>query len=212
MTAAQDNQLPSQLLARLAAQGNPRAFERGEVVFEEGEKSDYFYILLSGELKVFARGDRGRELVYNLIRPGDFFGELFLDGGPRSASVKATCASQCILVGPAEFRDFLRDYPEFAELLMLKLIARVRHATGQLRNLALKDVYQRVVALLNDLAVEEDGVRALDKGVTQQEIAGRIGASREMVNHIFRELTRGGFLVRDECRRMVVAKELPKQW
>jgi CRP/FNR family cyclic AMP-dependent transcriptional regulator len=117
-----------------------------------------------------------------------------------------------MVVGPAEFREFMRSFPEFAELLMLKLIARVRHATGQLRNLAMKDVYQRVVALLNDLAVDEDGVRVLDRGFTQQEIAGRIGASREMVNHIFRELTRGGFLVRDCERRMVLAKELPKQW
>jgi CRP/FNR family cyclic AMP-dependent transcriptional regulator len=114
MAATQEDLLPQELLSQLAARGNPRAYERGEVLFEEGERSESFYILLAGELKVFTRGDNGRELVYNLLRPGEFFGELFLDGGPRSASVKATCPSQCVVVGPGEFREFLRSHPEFA--------------------------------------------------------------------------------------------------
>lgn len=212
MASQHDDTIPDELIAKLAARGVPRKYERGETVFEEGERSDAFYILRAGELKVFTRGDKGRELVYNLLGPGDFFGELFLDGGPRSASVRATCASECVLVGRAEFREFMRSHPEFAEFLVLKLIGRVRHATGQLRNIALKDVYERVVVLLDQLAVEKGGVRGIDKSVTQQEIADRIGASREMVNHIFRELTRGGFLTRDGERRMVVARELPRHW
>jgi CRP/FNR family cyclic AMP-dependent transcriptional regulator len=117
-----------------------------------------------------------------------------------------------VVVGPDEFRSFLRGYPEFAECLVLKLISRVRHATQQLRDLAMKDVYQRATALLNDLAVDEGDVRAIDKAITQQEIADRIGATREMVNHVIRELVRGGFLIRDRDRRMVLAKELPKHW
>jgi CRP/FNR family cyclic AMP-dependent transcriptional regulator len=95
---------------------------------------------------------------------------------------------------------------------VLKLIARVRHATEQLRNIAMKDVYERVVALLDGLAVDCGGARAIEKGVTQQEIADRIGASREMVNQVFRELTRGGFLVRDGERRLVLPRELPPHW
>ena len=212
MASSQNDPTAHELIARLASRGVARTYGRGEIVFEEGERSDAFYILRAGELKVFTRGDKGRELVYNVLGPGDFFGEQFLDGGPRSASVRATCASECVVVGPAEFREFMRSHPEFAEFLVLKLIARVWHATGQLRNIALKDVYERVVALLDRLAVDEGGVRAIDKGVTQQEIADRIGASREMVNHIFRELTRGGFLKRDGERRMVVARELPRHW
>ncbi len=212
MIAKQDDQLSDRLLAQLATRGNPRTYQRGELLFEEGEQSDSLYILLSGELKVFTRGDNGRELVYNLLRPGELFGELFLDGGPRSASVKATCASECMVVGPVEFGEFMRSYPEFAECLVLKLIARVRHVTEQLRSMATKDAYERVAALLNELAVDEGGARVIDKGITQQEIADRVGATREMVNHVIRELERGGFVVRDRDRRMVLAKELPKHW
>jgi CRP/FNR family cyclic AMP-dependent transcriptional regulator len=212
MIARQQDQLSKELLSQLSLRGQLRTFARGELLIQEGEQSDSLFILVAGELKVFTQGENGRELVYNVLRPGEFFGELFLDGGPRSASVKAVCTSMCVIVGPDEFRSFLGGYPEFAECLVLKLISRVRHATEQLRAMAMKDVYQRAVALLNDLAVADGDVRAIDKSITQQEIADRIGATREMVNHVIRELVRGGFLVRDRDRRMVLAKELPKHW
>ena len=205
-----EHQLSDGLLAQLARRGDLRTFARGEVLIREGENSDSLFILIAGELKVYTRGDKERELVYNVLRPGEFFGEMFLDGGPRSASVRAVCTSICVVVGPDEFRRFLREYPEFAETLVLKLIARVRHATEQLRSVALQDVYERTSALLNELAVDEGNVRSIGPAVTQQEIADRIGATREMVNHVIRELIRGGFLVREGDRRMVLAKKLPK--
>jgi CRP/FNR family transcriptional regulator, cyclic AMP receptor protein len=209
---AQQDQLSKELLSELSLRGQLRTYGRGELLIREGEQSDSLYILVTGELKVFTQDDSGRELVYNVMGPGEFFGELFLDGGTRSASVKAVRTSICVVVGPTEFRAFLGGYPEFAECLVLKLISRVRHATEQLRAMAMKDVYERATALLNELAVEDGDVRAIDKSITQQEIANRIGATREMVNHIIRELVRGGFLVRDEERRMILAKELPKHW
>ena len=98
----------------------------------------------------------------------------------------------------------MSKYPEFAESLVLKLISRVRHATEQLRSVALKDVYGRVVTLLHELAIDEDGVLALDRSVTQQEIADRVGASREMVNQIFRDLVRGGYIEKGKERRMTL--------
>jgi CRP/FNR family cyclic AMP-dependent transcriptional regulator len=207
-----NDQLSNDLLVQLSARGNQRSYCRGEVLIEEGGEADALYILLDGELKVYTRGENGRELVYNVLHPGEFFGELFLDGGVRSASVKAVSDSTCVVVGREQFRDFMLQYPEFAEQLVLKLIARVRHVTEQLRSVATKDVYGRMKALMNELAFEEDGVRVLDKSVTQQEIADRIGATREMVNHVLRELSRGGFIERDAQKRIVLARELPPHW
>jgi CRP/FNR family cyclic AMP-dependent transcriptional regulator len=204
--------LSEDLLSILSMRGDIRTFARGKLIIEEGEQSDSLYILVSGELKVFTRDRRGRELVYNVLRSGEIFGELFLDGGPRSASVKAVCTSMCAVIAPEKFREFMRSYPEFAEYLVLKLISRVRHATGQVKSLALNGVYERAVALLNELAVEEGSVRTIGHAVTQQEIADRIGATREMVNHILRDLIRGGFVLRDRERRLVLAKALPKRW
>jgi CRP/FNR family cyclic AMP-dependent transcriptional regulator len=109
-------------------------------------------------------------------------------------------------------RTFLRNYPEFAEFLVQKLIARVRHVTEQLRDLAMKNVYERATSLLSELAVDDGHGRTIDKSITQQEIANRIGATREMVNHIIRDLVRGGFMLRDGERGMVLLKDLPKHW
>ena len=212
MIARQQDQLPEDLLAQLTLRGDIRTFQRGETVCQEGEKSDLLYILVAGELKVFTLGENDRELVYNLLRPGELFGELILDGGPRTASVKAVCTSMCVVLSSDTLRSFLRNYPEFAEFLVQKLIARVRHATEQLRDMAMKDVYQRATSLLNELAVDTADGRAIDKAITQQEIANRIGATREMVNHIIRDLVRGGFLVRDGERGMILVKDLPKHW
>lgn len=207
-----DNQPPLSdgLLSALSARGNVHTFARGDVLITEGEVSDGIFILLAGELKVFTRDRRGRELVYNVMRPGEFFGEMFLDGGARSASVKAVSTSLCAVVGPEQFRGFLQDYPEFAESLVHKLIARVRRATEQTRSLALHGVFERVVALLNELAEDNGGVRSIANGITQQDIADRIGATREMVNQVIRNLVRSGHLVRAEGRRLIIANPLPE--
>lgn len=212
MSSDTTTHLSQGLLQSLAQRGDVRAFARGDVLIREGELSDALYILVSGQLKVFTRDERGRELIYNILQPGEFFGEMFLDGEARSASVKAMDEAQCVVVGPTEFREFMEAYPEFAESLVLKLIARVRHATEQTRSLAFSGVYERTVDVLNRLALEEGSVRVIPMAITQQEIADRVGATREMVNHVLRDLARGGFMDRDDQRRMTLIKDLPKHW
>jgi CRP/FNR family cyclic AMP-dependent transcriptional regulator len=127
--------------------------------------------------------------------------------------VKAVVDSQCIVIDELAIRGFMKTYPEFAECLVYKLIARLRHATQLSKSLALHDVYERTVDLLNQVALNEPGdIRIVPSSMTQQEIADRVGATREMINHILRDLTRGGFLARDEKKRLVFTKMLPKRW
>ena len=204
--------LSQKLLISLADRGDVRRFPRGKQLITEGEVAGSLYILVSGELKVYTRDDSGRELIYNVMRPGEFFGEMFLDGEPRSASVKAISDALCVVVSEDKLRGFMQQYPEFAECLVIKLIERLRHATQQIRGLALEGVYERTILLLNELAVEEDGMRVIPPTLTQQEIADRVGASREMVNRIVGDLIRGGFLEKGQERRLIIVRELPKHW
>ncbi|MET0580669.1 MAG: Crp/Fnr family transcriptional regulator [Pseudoxanthomonas sp.] len=204
--------LSQELLSQLALCGDAKWFARNELLIEEGGVSDALYVLVTGQLKVFTQDSKGRELVYNILQPGEFFGELFLDGGPRSASVKAVCDSQCIVVDQTTIRGFMKTYPEFAERLVHALIARLRHATQLSKSLGLHGVYQRTVDLLNEIAFTEGDMRVVPTDMTQQEIADRVGATREMINHILRDLVRGGFLARDDKRRLVFSKMLPKRW
>jgi len=200
------------LLADLAGHGSVRRFARGEVLINEGDVSDALFILVSGQLKVFTSDEKGRELIYNILEPGEFFGEMFLDGGPRSASVKAIVDAQCVVIDQAKFRGFMAAYPEFAEQLVATLIGRLRHATQQIRGLALDGVYERMAVLLNKVGPDAQGERWLPKELTQQEIADRVGATREMINHLFRDLVRDGFLLKDEQKRTLLVKELPRHW
>jgi CRP/FNR family cyclic AMP-dependent transcriptional regulator len=206
------NALSRELLSQLALCGEARKYSRNELVIAEGDVSDALYILVSGQLKVYTRDSKGRELIYNILQPGEFFGELLLDGGLRSASVKAISDSQCVVIDHLEIRNFMKAYPEFAECLVYNLIARLRHATQLSKSLALNGVYERTVATLDQVAVSEGDIRVVPLAITQQEIANRVGATREMINHIVRVLMRGGFLTRDDKRRLVLTKALPMRW
>ena len=112
-----------ELLAELAERGDLRAYEKGDVLFSEGESDASLYLLVTGRLKVFTRDSRGRELIYNVMRPGEIFGELGLDGGPRSASVKALESTRCVVIGRKELRQFMRRNRRFTEHLVLTLIS-----------------------------------------------------------------------------------------
>lgn len=201
--------LPSEVVRVLAKRGTARKLAKGSLLIREGEVSEVVYILVSGQLKVFTRDRRGREHVFNVLGEGELLGEMFLDGGPRSASVAALTDAECIEIAGGEIRALLRECPDFAELLVMKLVSRLRHATIQTRSLALDGVYKRTVSVLNELALQDTQSHYIPASMTQQEIANRIGASREMVNHVIRDLIRDGFLTRDDEQRLIIAKELP---
>lgn len=188
-----------------------RRFSRGSTLIVEGAVSSTLFILLAGKLKVFSQDERGREVTFNWVMPGEVFGEMILDGGVRSASAKAMTEAECLEIRVDEIRDFIRQCPEFAEALIIKLAERLRNSTAQARSLALDNVFVRTVASINKLAKSDSQQHYLPASVTQQQIANEIGATREMVNHVFRKLTREGFLVRDAQVGLVIAKALSGQ-
>lgn len=201
--------LSPEIVLDLMGRGDVRRFSRGSMLIVEGAVSSSLFVLLSGKLTVFSRDDRGREVIYNQVGPGEIFGEMILDGGPRSASVRALTEVECLEVRVGEIREFMRHCPEFAESLICRLVERLRTSTAQSRSLALDSVLARTVASIDALAVHDGQCRYLPAGVTQQQVAARIGATREMVNQVFRRLMREGFLVRQPKVGLVIAKALP---
>lgn len=207
-----DPPLPTPVLAAASAVGGLRRLAAGDVLFHEGEASDTVYVLLSGSLKVYSRNQGGREVVYNVLSPGEMLGEMVLDGGPRSASVQALEASECLALEGDDVRGLLRRHPEFAEVLVLKLIARLRNATRTIRSMALEGVYERVAALLERSVVDVGGQRRVPRSLTQVEIARRVGAGREMVHHVLHSLIQGGYIHKDRSHQMTLLKPLPPRW
>jgi len=203
--------LTEEELRALSGEGVVKAFPKQAVVVNQGDETDSLYVILSGRVKVFLSDDAGKEVVLGTQGPGEYFGELVLDGGPRSASVMTLEPSRFAIVPKRKFREFLRAYPGFSVHLIEKLIRRTRALTDSVESLALMDVYGRVARLLLELAVEEDGRLVVNERLTQQEIANRVGASREMVSKIFKDLSNGGYIT-VEGRRITINKIPPRHW
>ncbi len=203
--------LHDDVLRHIAASGVVRAFPKNTVLIAEGDVGDSLYIILSGRVKVYASNAAGREVVLNFHGAGEYVGEMSLDGEPRSASVLTIEPTTCAIVNRAQFRDFLAQNPDFAQHLIQTLIRRCRSATENVKSLALSDVYGRLVRLLNALAVEHDGRHVVDERLTQQDIADRVGASRDMIGKLMKDLVGGGYLAVED-RRITILKRLPPGW
>jgi CRP/FNR family cyclic AMP-dependent transcriptional regulator len=200
------------LLREIARQGGVRSYPAHAIVINEGDSSDTLFIVLSGRVKVYSNNADGKEIVIATHGAGEYVGELALDGGVRSASVMTLEPTTCSLVSGANLREFVTAHPAFALHLIHKVIRSVRQATESVKSLALEDVYERVVRLLGELSDPvADGRRQVRERLTQQDIADRVGASREMVSRIFKDLTTGGYLD-VESARIVVVKKLPAAW
>ena len=211
MKASSVEALPEALLAEIARRAPTRTFLRNAIILTEGDDSDTLYVLLSGRAKVFVADDEGHELQLHQIGPGEYFGDVTLDGGPRSASVMALEPCRCAVVKRDELSRFMCEYPDFALHVTRKLAHRVRALTSGMRDLALMDVYGRVARLLLELAEEVDGRLVIEEKLTQKDIAQRVGASREMISRIFSDLTAGGYVRKDDGRLVIVRKP-PARW
>jgi CRP/FNR family cyclic AMP-dependent transcriptional regulator len=203
--------LTAQEIATLADAATVRTFARNAIVMTEGERSDSLYVVLSGRVKVYVSDEHGKDLVLNVQGPGEYFGELALDEGPRSASVMTLEPCKLAVIANDVLREFLTGHPEAAVQLVRGLIARVRRATESLKDLAQLDVYGRVAKLLLELAREADGRLVIDQRLTHQDIADRVSASREMVSRILKDLTTGGYLA-NEGGRIVIQRRPPRAW
>ncbi|HUR90087.1 MAG TPA: Crp/Fnr family transcriptional regulator [Ramlibacter sp.] len=199
-------------LRALSLRGVFRTYRKNTVIINEGEVGDSLFVLLQGRVKVYSTDADGREITYNIVEAGDYFAEMWLDGGPRSASVMTLEPSVCSVVSRAALRDHLADEPEFALELVSQVIRRARAATETARNMALLDVYGRVIATLEN----HEGPASADNPITitqitHQQIASRVGASREMVSRLLKDLEKGGYIELG-VKRITLKKKLPARW
>ncbi|RZU02945.1 Crp/Fnr family transcriptional regulator [Rivibacter subsaxonicus] len=199
-------------LRLLAERAELRRYRKGTLLIEEGDRGDTLYIILAGSLRAFAIGERDREITYGVYGPGEYIGEMSLDGGPRSASVIALEASVCAVVTQTTLLAFIAERPAFALELIAKLIRRARSATLSAKQLALNDVYGRLAALLNALSVAlPEGGRRVEERLTHRELASRLGCSREMVSRLMKDLETGGFVATDGAGLRLL-RALPARW
>ena len=200
--------LDTSALRALAPHGITRTFPRNAVVVNEGDTTDSLYVVIAGRVKAFAAEEDGKEMVLNIIGAGDYFGELVLDGEARSASIMTLEPCRLFVIPRGDIESLLDRNPAFARDLIGKLIGTVRRLTKKVLDLGLKDVYGRFARFIEENAIEQDGKRVVPERLTQQDIAARIGGSREVVSRILTELKAGGYISIDS-KRITVHRKLP---
>ena len=169
-------------------------------------------MVLEGEVKVFASDHQGKEVILNILGPGEYFGELaLLDDKPRSASVKTMVPTKVMVITKNNFKNCLATDPDMAYRLIKVLIGQVRALTSNVKSLALLDVYGRVARTLLDLAENVDDEMVIVQKLTHQDIADMVGASREMVSRILKDLVSGGYIT-IKNKRYTINEKLPPGW
>jgi CRP/FNR family transcriptional regulator, cyclic AMP receptor protein len=198
-------------LSQLMSCVQHRSYPRNAFILRAGEETDALYIILSGRVKVLIPDEEGHEVILSIMGPHDFFGEMgLLDDQTRSASVETLEPCEMLRMSRAGFTSTLKDNFELAMLIIRSLVKRLRDADRKIESLALIDVYGRVARLLLDLAKNIDGKWIVEHAPPKQEIARMIGASREMVSRVVKDLQRKG-LIRAEKRRIYVLDQQSMQ-
>lgn len=203
-------QLSDRELEVVRSVASERTHPKNAVVLTEGEIGDSLYMIQSGKVKVVIGDEEGRELILKILGPGDFFGEMsMIDKQPRSASVTTIEPATFLVLSNAAFERCVEQAPRIANMVMRILAQRVREADRKIGTLALMDVYGRVASTLLELAVYTNGKLVVGEKLSQQDLANMVGASREMVNRILKDLSERGFISIESKSITIINRELP---
>lgn len=179
-------------LNEIARLGRPVRFPKGRLIFQQGEHADGLYIIASGQVRVFYAGDDGAEATIALLSEGESLGELALiDGGPRSASALALSDTAAVAITHEDFTSWLQHRPEAKDALLTTLSERVRRTTEEMAELVLLDLAERLARRLLSLLETSEGSKIR---ITQAELGGRLGVTREAVNKQLRTLEQQGVI------------------
>ena len=187
--------LAEEQLRMLTTMVTRKSTPRSTTIMAGGDPTDSLYIVLSGRLKVMMSDSEGKEVILAILGPGEFFGEMgLIDDEPRSATVVTIEPCELLSIAKRDFKKCMAENFQMTEAVMRGLVRRLREADRKIGSLALLDVYGRVARLLLDMAETVDGEKVVTKRLPKQDIAKMIGASREMVSRVMKDLQMGGYI------------------
>ncbi len=193
----------------VAALGSRRTYRRGHVLFSAGDDGESLLVVLAGRVKVSARSSDGGELILDVVSAGRTLGELgVLDGGPRSAEAETLEPTEILSLSREVVQQLLIVHPELAVSLLTSVAARLRRLTDVTADLVFLDLPRRVAKLLVEQPCDVDGWREL--GLSQEQVAHRVGGTRQSVNSALRGFERRGWVVLSGTRVQVVGPDLAR--
>lgn len=187
--------LGNERLEKIAGFASLRRVARHAAVLQAGDHTDNIYLILTGMLKVQISDQEGREVILSMLGTGEMFGEMgVIDDHPRSATVVSTEPCDLVVIPKEDFKACLAENFEVSLYIIRNLVKRLRNADRKIESLALIDVNGRVARLLLEMAEIENGRKVVRRHITRQDIAKTIGASREMVSRVMRDLQLQGLI------------------
>ena len=184
-----------------------RQVQRHKAIVFAGAETDALYIIVSGSAKVQNRDKDGREVILSVLEAGECFGEMgLIDGTTRSADVVANETCELLVIAKADFMRVLSENVGLCLNIMKSLVLRLREANQKIEGLALMDVYGRVAKLLLEYSEKEDDIRVVRRKLTKMDMSKMVGASREMVSRVMKDLEQRGF-IRVEKGCIVINKD-----
>ncbi|MEO6566318.1 MAG: Crp/Fnr family transcriptional regulator [Casimicrobiaceae bacterium] len=202
--------LSRQQLQKASTLFTARSYPKGAIVATEGDRLELFNIVVAGRIQFFWHDDAGRQLRLGIDGPGGHYADVTLGGEPILMSVIALDELRVASIPITALRQLLLDHPQVGAALLLDVVARLRRLIQRTRTFTMEDVYGRVVRLLLEVPVEA-GARFATVRFTHAEIGYRVGATREMVGKVLRDLARGGYIEVSRGRITIVRKP-PGRW
>jgi CRP/FNR family cyclic AMP-dependent transcriptional regulator len=197
--------LEAEPLERIRSQAQLRRVHRGDVLFNEGDEADDLFIVVSGRIAIANRSPDGRESLLALMEAGDLFGEMPLfDEGGRSADARALTTSDVVNVPYQPIRTLYNEQPELLWNVVEMLARRLRTMDAALADSVFLDVTGRTAKRLLELAGEAD---EFTLPVTQEELAGMVGASRERVNKAIASFVRLGWIEQGDRKYIITDRQ-----
>lgn len=181
------SELEEEQLTLVAGYLKRRSFSEREIIVKRDSPGDALFIIVAGKAKV-SYVEEENETIIAVLSAGEFFGELsIIDGEGRSADVSAVEQTEVLILSASDFRQCLETMPAIAFSLLKEIAGRLRRSTTWIRALSSQDVYGRIAQQLLSLSDTHgtdlaDGGRRINLRLTQNDLAGIVGASRESVN------------------------------
>lgn len=202
-------------LARFSQMLVEKSYGKDATIVAKDEPGDAMYIIARGRVKVVMPGDGGREVILNILKAGDFFGEMaLLEASQRSADVVSAEDTRVLLLKREVFVDHVLHNPRIALNIMAEMSRRLRRADELISDLALLDVGARIARIIAELGardgVETEEGRVVKERPTQQDIASMIGTSRETVSRMLSDWQRAG-LIEMRGRELVLKHKFTMQ-
>jgi len=194
-----------------------RNYKKNMIVFIEGEPGEALYFVISGKVKISKTTADGREQILHILQPGDVFAEVVLfDGGPYPATSEVIESGQIGMLLNDDVENLIRSNSEIALKLLKLMSKRLRMAQRQVRDLALKDTYGRLAAMLLMLGKEHgeettEGIK-IDLPLSRQELANLIGTTRETVTRVLGDFKKYKCLDLDKQAIIIINQEKLKTW